>query len=179
MIFCSFYLPVTSALVFIVLNRIRLSDDDEKSKKGKMFFFLTDPIAYTVVPFQMVPFIAFCVGIFLPDYDSSEFDVDSGARNATAILGVAFIVIFLLCNIQATLIFVIIVIVISIIVIIICLAIICPGSGGGGTYHRSSVWRNYTNRSRSIQESDTDQTRSIQESDTDQSRSTLQCDTSE
>ena len=70
MIFCGFYLPVASLIVFIVLNRIRLSDSDEKSKQEKMLFFLTDPIAYIVVPFLMVPFIPFCVGTFLYNYDS-------------------------------------------------------------------------------------------------------------
>ena len=123
MIICGAYLPVASVIVFIVLNRAWLSDD-ERSKLQKMFHCFVDPIAYIIVPFQMVPFIAFCIGIFLPDYDSSEFEVDSDAQSAAIILGVTFIVIFLLCNIRATLIFMITVIVIGIIVIIICLIIV-------------------------------------------------------
>ena len=161
MIFCGFYLPVASIIVYIVLNRIRLSDD-EKSKLGKMLFFLTDPIAYIVVPFLMVPFIPFCVGTFLSDYDSSEFGVDPNAQSAATILGGLFIAVFLLCNIQATLIFVIIVIVIGIIVIIICLACLCGESDSSiATYHHS------------VQKSNVDQSRLIQKGDTDQSRSTL------
>ena len=69
----------------------------------------------------MVSFIAFCVGIYLPDYDSSEHEVDANARNVAEILGVVFIIIFLLCNIQATVIFAIIIAVIGIIVVIITL----------------------------------------------------------
>ena len=71
----------------------------------------------------MVPFIAFCVGIFLPDYDSSEYEVDSDAQSVAIILGVTFIAIFLLCNVWATLIFMITVIVIGVIITIICLIV--------------------------------------------------------
>ena len=122
MLFCGLYLPVASVIVSIVLNRAWLSDD-KKSKLQKMFYCFVDPIAYIVVPFLMVPFIAFCVGIYLPDYDSSEFEVDSNARNAATILGVIFIVIFLLCNVWAMLIFMVTIIAIGIIITIICLII--------------------------------------------------------
>ena len=116
MLFCGLYLPVLSVIVSFVLNRAWLSDD-MKSKCQKLFYCFVDPIAYIVVPFLMVPFIPFCVGIFLPDYDSSEFEVDSNARNAATILGGIFIVIFLLCNVRATLIFM----TTGIIITIICL----------------------------------------------------------
>ena len=75
----------------------------------------------------MVPFIAFCVGIYLPDYDSSKFEVDANARDAAGILGVTFISTFLLFNIKATVIFAIIIIVIGIIVVILYLIIIFAG----------------------------------------------------
>ena len=117
MLFCGLYLPVLSVIVSIALNRAWLSNN-MKSKRQKLFYCFVDPIAYIVVPFLMVPFIPFCVGIFLPDYDSSEFEVDSNARNAATILGGIFIVIFLLCNVRATLIFMITGIIITIICLI-------------------------------------------------------------
>ena len=122
MIICGAYLPVASVIVFTVLNRAWLSDGG-KSQYQKIFYCFVDPIAYIVVPSMMVPFIAFCVGIFLPDYDSSEYEVDSDAQSAAIILGVAFIAIFLLCNVWATLIFMITVIVIGVIITIICLIV--------------------------------------------------------
>ena len=65
-----------------------------ESKCEKIFFFLYDPVAYLAVPFLMVPFIAFYVGIYLPDYDSSEYEVDSVARSMAAGLGFIFTIIF-------------------------------------------------------------------------------------
>ena len=114
MIFCGFYLPLTSVIVHIVLNRTWLSDEIESCLE-KTFYFLVDPMAYIAVLFLMAPFIAFCVGIFLPDYDSSEFEVDSNAEDAATVLGVVFIFTFLICNIKATVIFAIKVIIIPII----------------------------------------------------------------
>ena len=101
MIFCGFYLPVASVIVYLVLNRAWFIDEIE-SKLAKIFFFLFDPVAYIAVVFLMGPFIAFCVGTYLPDYDGSEFEVDPDARNAAQVLGFIFIIIFLLCNIRAT-----------------------------------------------------------------------------
>ena len=117
MIFCGVYLPVASVVVFIVLNRAWFSD--EVGTVQKIFYFLGDPLSYLIVIFLMVPFIAFCVGIYLPDYDSSEFEVDADARGAADNLGVTFIVIFLFCNLQATVLFAIITIVIGIISLLI------------------------------------------------------------
>ena len=122
MIFCGAYLPVASVIVYIILNRIWLSDE-KMSKIGKTFYFLTDPVAYLVVPFLMVPFFAFFVGTFLPDYGSSEFEVDSNARNTAGILGIAFIIMFLLCNLRATVILMITLTVLPITLAIIIIAI--------------------------------------------------------
>ena len=118
MIFCGAYLPVASVIVYIILNRIWLSDE-KTSKVGKTFYFLIDPVAYIVVPFLMVPFFAFFVGIFLPDYDSSEFEVDSNARNTAGVLGMALFIMFLFCNIRATVILIITLTVLPIILAII------------------------------------------------------------
>ena len=92
MIICGVYLPVAS-VVYIVLHRARFINEME-SKCEKIFFFLYDPVAYLAVPFLMVPFIAFYVGIYLPDYDSSEYEVDSVARSMAAGLGFIFTIIF-------------------------------------------------------------------------------------
>ena len=101
MIFCGFCLPIVSVFVYIILSRAWFSDEIESTCK-RIFHFLVDPVAYIATMFLMGLFIAFCVGIYLPDYDSSEFEVDANARAAVRGLGVAFIIIFLLCNIKAT-----------------------------------------------------------------------------
>ena len=101
MIFCGFCFPIASVIVYIILSRAWFSDEIESTCK-RIFHFLVDPVAYIVTMVLMALFIAFCVGIYLPDYDSSEFEVDANARAAVRGLGVAFIIIFLLCNIKAT-----------------------------------------------------------------------------
>ena len=115
MIFCGFYLPVASVIVYFVLHRAWFIDEME-SKCKKIFFFLYDPVAYIAVPFLMVPFIAFCVGMYLPDYDSSEFEVDPNARTIAAGLGFILIIIFLFCNIRAVVILGITVILLPIVI---------------------------------------------------------------
>ena len=132
MIFCGFYLPVTSVIVYVVLNRAWFSDEIE-SKCEKILFFFYDPVAYIVVPFLMIPFIAFCAGIFFPDYigNTSEYEVNPNAWENAAGLGYIFIVIFLLCNIRAALIFAItlivppLVIAIIFVTLVIAFVIIC------------------------------------------------------
>ena len=89
-----------------------------------MFHFVYDPVAYVATIFLMVPFIAFCVGIYLPDYDSSEFEVDANARDAAGILGIIFFFAFLLFNIKATVIFAIIIVVVGITVAIIIVIVV-------------------------------------------------------
>ena len=123
MIFCGFYLSVASVVVYIVLIRAWFSDKD-KSTFMKIFHFLVDPIAYIVSITLMPFFIAFCVGIFLPDYDSSKFEVDANAREAATILGIIFIIIFLVCNIKATVAFVIL-IVATIVAVFYCMITLC------------------------------------------------------
>ena len=119
MIFCGFYLSVASIIMHVVLNRVW--SDKTQSTCKKIWFFILDPVAYIVVPFLMIPFIVFCVGSFLPDYDNSEFDIDLHAKNAAMYLGVAFIVIFIFDNISATVAFGILLVAITVIVIIIAI----------------------------------------------------------
>ena len=40
--------------------------------------FLIDPMAYIIA---MGPSVAFCAGILLPDYNSSQFEVDANAKD--------------------------------------------------------------------------------------------------
>ena len=123
MIICGIYLPTASVIVYMIFNKIWLSDDADKNKITceKLFYFPFDPVSCIAVIFLMVPFIAFCVGIYLPDYDSSKFEVDVYARDAAEILGAAFIIVFLICNIKATVIFTIITIAVGILIVIITL----------------------------------------------------------
>ena len=123
MISCGIYLPIASVIVFFILSRGWFSDDVDSTCE-EIFHFLRDPPAYIATIFLMVPFVAFCVGIYLPDYDSSVFEVDANARDAVEILGMAFIITFLLFNIKATVLFAIIIVIVGIIVVILCLIII-------------------------------------------------------
>jgi len=90
----------------------------------KLFAFLRDPKSYVAVVFLMGPFIAFTVGAFLSDYNSSDYDVASGTRSAAEGLGVWFIIFFLLANLQASIIFTILVIliIITLLFILSCIA---------------------------------------------------------
>ena len=116
MISCGIYLPVASVIVFFILSRACFSDEIDSTCE-KIFHFLVDPVAYIATIFLMVPFVAFCVGIYLPDYDSS-FEVDANAKDAAGILGVTLIIAFLLFNIKATVIFTVIIVIVGIIVVI-------------------------------------------------------------
>ena len=120
MIFCGAYLPVASVIVHLVLNRAWLLDEIDSTTE-ELLFFVSDPISYIVTPFLMGPFIAFCVGIFLPDFDSSEVDIDFRAEISAKWLGAGFIVVFILGNINATVVFGILLILITFIVIIIAI----------------------------------------------------------
>ena len=121
MISCGIYLPVASVIVYIILSR-GWFDDEIDSPCEQMFHFVYDPAAYIATIFLMVPFIAFCVGIYLPYYDSTV-KVDANARDAAGILGMVFFLAFLLFNIKATVIFVIITVAVVIIVVIITVAV--------------------------------------------------------
>ena len=66
--------------------------------------FVKDPLAYIVVVFLIGPYIAFTVGAYLPDYDSSDYEATESARNALQGLGACFIIICLISNLQVTII---------------------------------------------------------------------------
>ena len=139
MIFCGVYLPIASWVVYIRLNKFwfyevySLINQFSATPadyiwnlpfKMKMTAFIVDPVSYFVVIFLMVPFIVFTVGTYLPDYDESDFEVESSARNAVEGLGPCFIIFFLLANLQASIILTILVMIIIAILLFI-LSTIC------------------------------------------------------
>ena len=137
-IFCAVYLPIASWLVYIRLNKFwfyeiySLINQFSATPADylwtlpwnmKLTAFIVDPISYFVVIFLMVPFIVFVVATYLPDYDNSDFEVASSARNAVQGLGPCFITFFLLANLQASIIFTILVLIIVTILLYILLTI--------------------------------------------------------
>ena len=126
-IFCAVYLLIASWLVYIRLNKFwfyeiySLINQFSATPADyiwtlpwnmKLTAFIVDPVSYFVVIFLMVPFIVFVVATYLPDYDDSDFEVASSARNAVQGLGPCFIAFFLLANLQASIIFTILVLII-------------------------------------------------------------------
>ena len=112
MIACTIYLPIASWITFIIVNKSwfyevysaiknKRADDMSKSDK-KLHDFIEDPWAYLATVLLMVPFIVFIVGAYIPDYDSSDYEVASSAREAVHGLGFFLIAFFFLSNIQAT-----------------------------------------------------------------------------
>ena len=118
MIFCGAYLPITTAIVYILLNRNWFHKIFKFKLPPSLFIFRklpltcvhvsTHPLPYFAVIFLMVPFIAFAVGSFLVDYNSSV--LPSNTKSAAQGLGVCFVILFLISNIQAVIGFVITVI---------------------------------------------------------------------
>ena len=113
MVFCGGYLLIASAFVYLVLNKywffevynfISTEQHYTVPLSVKLLAFMRDPMAYILVVLQVVPFIPFALGSFLPDYDNSEFEVASGLRTAAHVLGWCFIGFFLLSNMQAVII---------------------------------------------------------------------------
>ena len=116
MIGCAIYLPIVSWITYIVLNKPwfyevysainQLSNGvdhmpPQDTWDEKLFAFIKDPWAYIATIFLIASFIAFTVGSYLPDYNSSEYEVALSARNALQGLAPCFIVFFLLSNLQA------------------------------------------------------------------------------
>ena len=113
MIFCGAYLLIASTFVYLTLNKYWFFDiyhkisnelDHQIPMSVKLLAFMRDPIAYILVILQVVPFIPFAFGSFLPDYDGSEFEVASGIRIAAEVLAWCFIGLFVLSNMQAVII---------------------------------------------------------------------------
>ena len=133
MIACSTYLPIASYVVYIILNKywfyevysvIKQSSASEVDVESippsiKFLSSMVDPVAYILAIFLIVSFIFFTVGAFLPDYEESNFEVTARARTAAEILGTLFILVFLLINIQATVVFSVFVVTVVVILTIV------------------------------------------------------------
>ena len=133
MIAGSTYLPIASYVVYIILNKhwfyevysvIKQSSASEVDVESippsiKFLSSVVDPVAYILAIFLIVSFIFFTVGAFLPDYGESNFEVTARARTAAEILGTLFILVFLLINIQATVVFSVFVVTVVVILTIV------------------------------------------------------------
>ena len=100
MIFCCAYLPIASWIVFIILNKywfyevfsvIKQSADQEICMQSistwiKLMSFVFDPAAYISITLLMLPFIAFTIGAFLPDYNYN--DVTNSVGTTAGSLGI-------------------------------------------------------------------------------------------
>ena len=96
MIGCTIYLPIMSWITYIIINKPwfykvysainqlgtgRASHMPEGYKwNKKLFAFTKDPWAYTAIVLLMVPFIGFIVAVYLPNYDSADYEVPSSVR---------------------------------------------------------------------------------------------------
>ena len=116
MIACTVYIPILSWVVYIVLNKLWFyevfsainqmttgADDmpEQDTWNYKLFAFAEDPLGYISALLLIASFVAFTVGAYLLDYDSSDDEVSSNARDAIQGLTPCFIVLFLIANIQA------------------------------------------------------------------------------
>ena len=72
--------------------------------------FYEDPLAYIVILFLTLPFVAFTVGTYLVDYGSTDYEVASSARHALQGIAPYFITLFVLSNLQAVIIFIIMIV---------------------------------------------------------------------
>ena len=138
MIACSIYLPIGSCIVYIILNKHWFYEVYSVIKQSstsavyiesvpltiKFLSFVVDPIAYVLASILIFSFIAFTIGTFLPDYEESDFEVTAGARTAAEILGILFVLLFLLSNIQATVVFSVLVVTAVVILTVVSLVIV-------------------------------------------------------
>ena len=140
----SLCLPLFSPAVYIILNKLWFYDvytiihqkttgavlTDSTSQQllwnKKLLAFARDPLAYVMVINLMVLFIIFAVGAYLPDYDGSNYEVSQCARDAVQGLGACFIIIFLISNLQAAVIFTIAgLTIVAMLVCMLCAVCVC------------------------------------------------------
>ena len=111
MIGCTICLPIVSWITYIIINKPwfyevyfainQLSNGGVKTWTHKLFAFTKDYLAYISIGVLIILFIPFAVGIYLPDYNSSEYEVASSVRTTAQVLGYGFVAIFFFCNLQA------------------------------------------------------------------------------
>ena len=161
MIACTIYLPIVSWVAYIILNKLwffeifsainQLSTRAERMLPpdlwdDKLFAFVREYWSYTATMFLVVPFTFFSVAVYLPDYGSTDYEVASSARNSIEGLGTCFIILFLLSNIQASILyFILLIFIVTIIVLglpILC-GIICYYCSGQNVYDFSTYRRSF------------------------------------
>ena len=136
-------LPLFSSAVYVLLNKLwfyevysaiyqSTTTNSSRSMPQKLLWnmklsaFIRDPLALLSVIFFMVLFIVFAVGTYLPDYNSSDYEVASAVGNAVQGLGPCFIVFFLLSNLQAAIVFtIIIVMIVTMLLCVLCVVCAC------------------------------------------------------
>ena len=133
-------LPIFSSAVYMLLNKlwfyevysvIHLSTTTNSSGSKllwnmKLFAFVRDPLALLSVVIFIVLFIVFAVGTYLPDYDSSDYEVASTVGNAIQGLGPCFIVSFLFSNLQAAMVFTtVVVMIVTMLLCVLCVVCVC------------------------------------------------------
>ena len=122
---CTIYLPIVSWVTYIILNKLWFREIFSAINQltmganrmparhpwnDKLFAFIKDPSAYIAVVFLMVPFIAFIAGAYLLDYkflhyELLDYEVSSSARHSIRVLGLLYVISFVLSNLQAAIIF--------------------------------------------------------------------------
>ena len=123
MIGCAIYLPIMSWITYIIINKLWFYEvfsainqigtgradrmPDGTTWNYKLFACIKDPWAHVAAALLMVPFIAFIVATYLPDYDGLDYEVELGAIDTIRKLRYYFIALFLVANIQAVIMFII------------------------------------------------------------------------
>ena len=127
MVACTIFLPIVSWITYIIINKAwfyeiysaisvleypnycqrlqNLWDANRSDSQYKLFNFTKNLSAYIAIVLSMLAFIAFAVGSYLVDYNSSDYELDLTVENAISILRFCFIGLFLLSNIQAAIVF--------------------------------------------------------------------------
>ena len=97
MIACTVYLPIASWITYIILNKLwffevfsaiyQLSNGADhmpphETYLKKFLTFVKGPLAYIAVVFLIGPFVAFTAGAYLPDYDSTDYEVSQSEVSA-------------------------------------------------------------------------------------------------
>ena len=134
MIICTILLPIVCWISYIIINKAwfyeiysaisilqhandrqelqNLWDENSSDWQYKVFDFIKNPctnntivLGYIAIGISVGLFILLAVGTYLVDYNSSDYEVESTVENAAHILGIFFISLFLLSNLQAAIVF--------------------------------------------------------------------------
>ena len=138
MVACTIFLPIVSWITYIIINKSwfyeiysaisaledpnyfqrlqNLWDANRSDWQYKLFNFIKNPSAYIAIVLSMLAFIAFAVGSYLVDYNSSDYELELTEENAVRILRFCFIGLFLLSNLQAAIVFSIVLLLIVLII---------------------------------------------------------------